>query len=428
MSVKVEKLEKGKAKFTIEVNTDTITKVEDTVFNKQKGKLSIPGFRKGKVTKEMAYKVYGKGVFLEDTINECINETYYDAVKETGEKVLSRPEIKVVSADIDKPLIYEAIVAIMPEAKLPKYKGISLTKTKPEVKDEDIERRLKDEQEKNARIVSVERESKKDDIVDINFEGFVDNVAFKGGKAEKYQLTLGSKSFIDTFEDQLIGKKAGDDVDVNVTFPKEYGEKSLAGKPALFKVHINEVKEKQLPEINDEFVSEISEFENLKDYKEDIKKHLLEIREKQTIEFDKGRILEEIAKDTTLELAPEAIDSQLDEMIYNLDNRMRYQGMTFDKYLEMMGKSMEDYRKEQRPQAESNLKKSVILEQIAKDEKIEASDAMIDAEIEKMAKTYGMEVEQFKKAYAADGDRQRIKDDLLYPAVLDFLYTNANLK
>lgn len=428
MSVKVEKIGTNKAKFTIEVDSKKFAEAEDKVFNKQKGKLSIPGFRKGKVTKDMAYKVYGKGVFLEDTVNECINMTYYEALKETTEKVLSRPEINVVQVDLDKPLIYEATVAIMPEAKLPKYKGIKIEKTKVEIKDEEVERKLKEEQEKNARIISVERASKKGDVVDIDFEGFVDGKSFNGGKGEKYQLTLGSHSFIDTFEDQLIDKKAGDDVDVNVTFPKEYQEKSLAGKPALFKVHVNEVKEKQLPEINDEFVSEVSEFDKLSDYKADIKKHLTEHAEFHAKDTDKNKILEAIAKDTKVDLAPEAIDSQVDEMIYNYDNRMRYQGITFEKYLEMLGKTMEKFREELKPQAEANLKNSIILEQIARDEKIEASDEMVEKEIENMARAYGMEVEQFKKSYANDEDKKRIKDDLLYPAVLDFLYNNAEIK
>ena len=428
MSCKVEKIGTNKAKFTIEVDKDTFLKVEDKVFNKEKGKLSVPGFRKGKVTKEMAFKVYGRTVFLEDTVNECINETYYDEVKKSGEKVLSQPKINVLEASPDKNLIYTAEVAIMPEVKLGKYKGVDLKKAEVKVSDEDIDARIKEEQEKNARLISVERKSKLGDIVNIDFDGYVDGKQFSGGKAEKYQLTLGSKSFIDNFEDQLVDKSVGDNVDVNVKFPDKYQESTLAGKPALFKVKINEIKEKQLPEINDEFVSEISEFETLKDYKEDIRKKLVEIREKQVKEADKGRILDEIAKNTTIDLAPEAIESQIDEMVYNYSRRLQYQGMEFSKYLEMLGKTMEDFRKDQKPIAERNLKNSIILEQIAKDEKIEASDAMVDEEITNMAKSYGMDVEQFKKSYANEEDRKRIKDDLLYPAVMDFLYNNANLK
>lgn len=428
MSVKVEKIGTNKAKFIIEIDNAKFREAEDKAFNKQKSKLSIPGFRKGKVTKEMAYKVYGKGAFLEDAVNECINSTYYDAVMESGEKVLSDPKIEVKQVDLDKSFIYEAEAAIMPDVKLAKYKGVSLPKTKIELNEKEVDDRIKEEQEKNARIVTVERKSKNNDIVNINFEGFVDGKAFDGGKAENYQLTLGTHSFIDTFEDQLVDKSAGDDVDVNVTFPVNYGEKSLAGKPALFKVHVNEVKEKQLPEVNDEFVSEISEFNTLNEYKDHIRKELTEIHEKRAKETDKQKILDEIVKNTTVELAPEAIEAQIDQMVHNYSHRMQYQGFTMEKYLEMSGKTMEQFRETQKPIAERNLKNSVILEQIAKDEKIEATDAMVDEELTMMAKSYGMDVEQFKKAYANEGDMKRIKDDLLYPAVMDFLYNNANLK
>jgi len=240
-------------------------------------------------------------------------------------------------------------------------------------------------------------------------------------------LSLGSKSFIDTFEDQLIGKGAGDEVDVNVTFPANYGEKSLAGKPALFKVKVHEVKERQLPEINDEFVSEISEFETLKDYKEDVKKKLTELRERQMKEDDKGKLLDEVVKNTQIDLADEAIEAQIDEMLYNYNNRLRYQGIDLEKYLEMMNKSKEDFRKEQRPGAERSLKNSLVLEEIAKIEKIEATDEMVDEELTNMAKSYGMDPEQFKKSYANPEDTRRLKDELLYPAVMNFLYDNAKI-
>ena len=427
MSCKVEKIGTNKAKFIIEIDNAEFLKAEDKAFNKEKGKLSAPGFRKGKVTKEMAFKVYGRNAFLEEAINMCINDTYYDEVKNSGEKVLAPPKINVVQADVDKNFIYEAEVAIVPEIKLGKYKGLTLKKTEAKVTDEDVNKKLEEEQVKNARLVVVDKKSESGDTLCIDFDGYVDGKQFKGGKAENYDLVLGSKTFIDNFEDQLIGKAAGDEVDVNVTFPDNYGEKSLAGKPALFKVKVHEVKERQLPEVNDEFVSEISEFETLKEYKEDVKKKLAETKEKQAKEIDKGKLLDEVVKNTQIDLADEAIEAQIDEMLYDYNNRLRYQGIDLEKYLEMMNKSKEDFKKEQRPGAERSIKNSLVLEKIAEDEKIEATDEMVDEELTMMAKSYGMDPEQFKKSYANPEDTRRIKDDLLYPAVMNFLYENAKL-
>ena len=428
MSCKVDKIGENKAKFTIEVDNAELLKAEDKVFNKEKGKLSVPGFRKGKITKDMAYKVYGRGIFLEDAVNQCINDTYYKEVRETGEKILSQPKINVVQVDFDKPLIYEAEVAIVPPVKLGKYKGLNLNKVDIVISEEDINHRLQDEQEKNARLVTVERKSKNGDTVNIAFDGYVDGKQFEGGKSDNYDLVLGSHSFIDNFEDQLVDKGAGDEVDVNVTFPEKYHEKKLAGKPALFKVKINSVREKQLPDIDDEFVSEISEFEKLEDYKNNLRKELTLLRERQMKEDNKGKLLDEIVKNTTMNLAEEAIEAQVDEMMASYDERLRYQGIDLKTYLGMMKKTEEDYRKEIRPRAETTLKNSIVLEEIAKAENIEATDEMVDEELERMAKSYGMDVAKFKESYANEEDRKRLKEELLYPAVLDFIYNNANIK
>ena len=428
MSCKVDKIGENKAKFTIEVDNAELLKAEDKVFNKEKGKLSVPGFRKGKITKDMAYKVYGRGIFLEDAVNQCINDTYYKEVRETGEKILSQPKINVVQVDFDKPLIYEAEVAIVPPVKLGKYKGLNLNKVDIVISEEDINHRLQDEQEKNARLVTVERKSKNGDTVNIAFDGYVDGKQFEGGKSDSYDLVLGSHSFIDNFEDQLVDKGAGDEVDVNVTFPEKYQEKKLAGKPALFKVKINSVREKQLPDIDDEFVSEISEFEKLEDYKNNLRKELTLLRERQMKEDNKGKLLDEIVKNTTINLAEEAIDAEVDEMMASYDERLKYQGIDLKTYLGMMKKTEEDYRKEIRPRAETTLKNSIVLEEIAKAENIEATDEMVDEELERMAKSYGMDVAKFKESYANEEDRKRLKEELLYPAVLDFIYNNANIK
>ncbi len=428
MSCKVEKIGENKAKFTIEVGKEEFLKAEDKVYNKEKGKLSAPGFRKGKVTKEMAYKVYGRGVFLEDAVNQCINDTYYNEIKESRERILSQPKINVVQVDFEKPFIYEAEVAIAPPIKLGKYKGLKLEKTNIVVSDEDVMHKIDEEREKNARLVSVDRKSKMGDTINIAFDGYVDGKEFEGGKADSYDLVLGSHSFIDNFEDQLVDKGRDDEVDVNVTFPENYHEKNLAGKPALFKVKVHEVKEKQLPELDDEFVSEVSEFETLDEYKNDIKKKLTELRERQIKEDDKGKLLDMVVKETPISLADEAIDAQVDEMMQTYDNRLRYQGIDLKRYLEMLHKTEEDYRKEIRPRAEMSVKNSLVMDEIAKVENIVASDEMVDEELTAMAKSYGMDVEKFKESYANEEDKKRLKDDLLYPAVLNFLYDNAEIK
>lgn len=425
MSCKVEKIGSNKAKFIIEIDNAEFLKVEDKVFNKEKGKLSAPGFRKGKVTKEMAFKVYGRNAFLEDTVNECINETYYNEVKNSGEKVMAQPKITVVQVDVTKNFIYEAEVAIVPEIKLGKYKELELKASKIEVSDADVDTIIGQEREKNARLVAVDRKSKMGDTVCIDFDGYVDDKQFKGGKAENYDLILGSKSFIDNFEDQLVDKSAGDEVDVNVTFPENYVEKTLAGKKALFKVKIHEVKEKQLPEIDDEFVSEISEFETLKDYKDDVRKKIKEAKEKEQKEKDKMKLLDEIVKDTAIDIAHEAVDAETDELLYGFENRLRYQGMDLDSYFKAVNQTREGFKKEQEPNAEKNIKRRLILEKIAEVEKIEATDEMVDEELTNMAKAYGMNPEQFKKSYSKPEDIKRIKDDLLYPAVMNFIYDNS---
>lgn len=427
MSCKVEKIGDNKAKLIIEIPNEEFLKVDDKVFQKQKGRLNIPGFRKGKVSKDVAYKVYGRGIFIDDTVNECINETYYDEMKDSGVTVLSKPKITISQVDYDKPFIYEAEVAIAPEFKLSKYKGLDAEKINVVISEDDINHRIDEEREKNARLVSVDRKSKKGDTVNIAFEGFIDGKAFDGGKSDSYDLVLGSKSFIDNFEEQLIDKARDDEVDVNVTFPNNYQDEKLSGKPALFKVKINEVKEKELPELDDEFVSEVSEFDTLKDYKDSIRKELTELRENQLREDEKGKLLAKIVKETTINLAPEAIDDQLDGMLDNYDQRLRYQGIDLKKYLEMIKKTEEEYRNELRPRAEETIKNSLILDEIAKVENIEATDEMVDKELENMANSYGMDVEKFKKSYNEE-DKNKLKLDLKYPAVLDFIYKNANLK
>ena len=428
MKVTKESISNNKEKLTITVDNAEFLKAEDKAFEKSKSRFKLPGFRKGHVSKDMVFKTYGRGVLFEDAANDCINSTYYDAIKEAGSKILSRPEIELVEVGEDKDMVYTATFAVVPEFKVAKYKGVDITKTKVSCTDEDIQAKLIVEQDKNARMVSVDRAIQKDDIVTIDFEGFIDNVAFKGGKGTDYPLTIGSHSFIDTFEDQLIGHKVDENVDVNVTFPNDYGEKSLAGKPALFKVKIKEVKVKELPEINDEFVSEISEFDKLSDYKEDLKKKILEEGSKKAVQADKQKLLEKIVTATDIDLAPEAIEASIDDIRKNLENRLYYQRMSFDDYLKMTNQNYEQFREAQKPQATANLKSSLVLEEIGRLENISASDEKIEENIKHMADAYGMPVDKFKETYITDEERENIKKDLLFPTVMDFIYENANLK
>ena len=423
-----EKISNNMAKITITIPKEDFLKEEDKAYNKRKGKINIQGFRKGHATKEMIYKVYGQGVFYEDAADECINHSYYDAIKESGLKVLSRPEIEITEIGLDKDLVYVAKVAIEPDFKLGKYKGVSVEKTKVGIKDSDVDAKLKQDQEKNARIVTVDREIKDGDIAVIDFEGFVDGKAFNGGKGENYSLNIGSHSFIDNFEEQLIGHKAEDNVDVNVTFPNEYGEKSLAGKPALFKVKIHEVRTKEFPELNDEFASEISEFEKMEDYKNDVKKKLLEEAENQAKRVTETKIVDEIIKDTEIDLAPQAVEASIDDIINNISQNLAYRGIKLDDYLKMTGQDIKTLREGQRQAAISNLKTTLILQKIAAEEKIEADDKMVEEQIEKMAKSYAMAVDKFKESYITDAERENIKKDLCFPCVVKFLYENAKIK
>lgn len=429
MNTKFEKINDNTAKITITVENDLFLKSEDTVYSKKKNKFNIPGFRKGHATKDMIFKVYGRGIFFEDAADDCINNTYYDAVKDIKEaKVISRPNIEVTQIGEKEDFVYIATVAIEPEFKLAKYKGVEIDKVKREVSDDDLKARLLVEQNKNARLVTVDREIKNDDIVTIDFVGSVDGVKFKGGEAKGYELTIGSHSFIDNFEEQLIGHKSEDDVDVNVTFPSNYMDSNLAGKKALFKVKIHEIKVKEVPELNDEFASDVSEFNTLEEFKNDIKKKMLEEVDKNAISQEKQKLIEKIVKDTDINLSEQAIEQSIDDNIRSIENRMYYQKMSLSNYLQATGQTMEKFRESQKESSINNLKTSLILDKIAKTENIEASDEMLEKEIEGLAKSYRMDVDKFKSTYINDEEKQRMKEDLKFPAVVDFIYENAKLK
>ena len=397
MSLQVEKLEKNMAKLTVEVPAEQFEAALKTSYNKNKNKFNIPGFRKGKAPQAMIEKMYGVGVFYEDAVDEAINASYPDAAKESGLEIVSRPEISIEQVEKGKSFIYVATVATKPEVTLGEYKGIEVEKAKPEVTDADVEAELKKVQEQNSRLVSVADRAVADgDQTVIDFEGFVDGKAFEGGKAEDYTLVIGSHSFIDTFEDQLIGKNIGEDVEVNVTFPAEYHAAELAGKPATFKVKIKEIKMKELPELNDEFASEVSEFETLDAYKEDVKNKLAETKQAQATAENENNVVQKVVDNAQMDIPAPMVDEQVRNMIEDYARRLQSQGISFDQYLQFTGSTIEQLQEQMRPQAELRLRTRLVLEAVVAAEKIEPSDELVEAEIKKMSENYKMDAEQIK--------------------------------
>ncbi|MBS5299849.1 MAG: trigger factor [Clostridiaceae bacterium] len=427
MSLQVEKLEKNMAKLTVEVPAEQFEAALKTSYNKNKNKFNIPGFRKGKAPQAMIEKMYGVGVFYEDAVDEAINASYPDAAKESGLEIVSRPEISIEQVEKGKSFIYVATVATKPEVTLGEYKGIEVEKAKPEVTDADVEAELKKVQEQNSRLVSVEDRAVADgDQTVIDFEGFVDGKAFEGGKAEDYTLVIGSHSFIDTFEDQLIGKNIGEDVEVNVTFPAEYHAADLAGKPATFKVKIKEIKMKELPELNDEFASEVSEFETLEAYKEDVKNKLAETKQAQATAENENNVVQKVVDNAQMDIPAPMVDEQVRNMIEDYARRLQSQGISFDQYLQFTGSTIEQLQEQMRPQAELRLRTRLVLEAVVAAEKIEPSDELVDAEIKKMSENYKMDAEQIKTIMGEAGMAQ-MKADMAVQEAVDFLVAEAKL-
>ena len=427
MSLQVEKLEKNMAKLTVEVPAEQFEAALKTSYNKNKNKFNIPGFRKGKAPQAMIEKMYGVGVFYEDAVDEAINASYPDAAKESGLEIVSRPEISIEQVEKGKSFIYVATVATKPEVTLGEYKGIEVEKAKPEVTDADVEAELKKVQEQNSRLVSVEDRAVADgDQTVIDFEGFVDGKAFEGGKAEDYTLVIGSHSFIDTFEDQLIGKNIGEDVEVNVTFPAEYHAAELAGKPATFKVKIKEIKMKERPELNDEFASEVSEFETLDAYKEDVKNKLAETKQAQATAENENNVVQKVVDNAQMDIPAPMVDEQVRNMIEDYARRLQSQGISFDQYLQFTGSTIEQLQEQMRPQAELRLRTRLVLEAVVAAEKIEPSDELVEAEIKKMSENYKMDAEQIKTIMGEAGMAQ-MKADMAVQEAVDFLVAEAKL-
>lgn len=427
MSLQVEKLEKNMAKLTVEVPAEEFEKALTAAYNKNKGRFNIPGFRKGKAPRAMVEKMYGAGVLYEDAVNEALDATYGDAVEESGLDIVSRPEISVVQVEKGKNLIYTATVAVKPEVTLGEYKGIEVTKATAEVTEEDIEAELKRVQEQNSRLVTVEDRAVEDgDQTVIDFEGFVDGKPFDGGKGEDYPLTIGSHSFIDTFEEQLIGKSIGEACEVNVTFPNEYHSTELAGKPAMFKVTVKEVKRKELPELNDEFAGEVSEYDTLEEYKNDIKEKVAERKQKAAATENEDHVVEKVVENAAMDIPEPMIDSQVNNMVDDYARRMQSQGLSLDQYMKFTGMTIETLREQMKPQALKRIQTRLVLEAVAKAENIVVSDEAVEKEIATMAESYKMEVSQIKEYLGENGIAQ-MKEDLAVQEAVDFLVAEAKL-
>ena len=425
MSYTVENLEKSMAKITITVDADAFEEAMVKSYNKNKKNISIQGFRKGKAPRKMVEKLYGPEVFYEDAANFAIPDAYEEAAKESGLEIVSRPEIDVVEIEKGKDFIFTATVAVKPEVTLGDYKGIEVEKKTVKVMAADVNAEIDKVREQNSRMITVEnRGIKKDDTAVIDFEGFVDGEPFQGGKGEDYSLVIGSHSFIDTFEDQLVGKKAGEEVDVNVTFPEEYHEASLKGKPALFKVTVKEIKKKELPKLDDEFAREVSEFETLKEYKASVKKNLTERRKEEAKREKENEVVEKVVENITVELPEPMVDEQTQQMIQEFAGRLSSQGLSFDQYMQMTGMTVDALMGQMKPEAEKRIRTRLALEAIVDAEKIKATAKDIDKEIENMANMYQMEVDKIKEMIG-DAEKEQIGKDLAVQKAVDFVVKNA---
>lgn len=425
MGYTVENLEKSMAKITITVSAEDFEKAMEQSYNKNKKKINIQGFRRGKAPRKMIEKMYGPEIFYEDAANLAIPDAYEEAAKECGLDIVSRPEIDVVEIGKGKEFVFTATVAVKPEVTLGDYKGIEVEKKEVKVLAADVNDEIERVREQNSRMITVDdRGIKKDDTAVIDFEGFVDGEAFQGGKGEDYPLVIGSHSFIDTFEDQLIGKKVGEEVEVNVTFPDEYHEESLKGKPALFKVTIKEIKKKELPKLDDEFASEVSEFETLKEYKASVKKRLTERRKADAKREKENIAVEKVVENATIEIPAPMIEEQTNQMIQEFAARLSQQGLSFEQYMQMTGLTPPALMEQMRPEAEKRIKTRLTLEAIVAAEGLKATAKDVEKEIEKMAEMYQMEADKMKELIG-DAEKEQISLDFAVQKAVDLIVKEA---
>lgn len=425
MSLQVEKLEGNMAKLTIEASAEDFEEAVEKAYQKNKGKMSIPGFRKGKVPRKIIEQMYGKDVFYEEAANILIPSAYAKAVDECTEEIVSQPSIEVVQLEIGQPFIFSAEVALKPEVTLGKYKGIEIEKSDTSVTDEEVDEAIERERETNARTIIVEdRAVKNGDMTVIDFEGFVDGVAFEGGKGENYPLTIGSGTFIPGFEEQLIGAELNKKVEVNVTFPEDYQAADLAGKPALFKCMVKEIKEKELPELDDEFASEVSEFETLEEYKNSIKKDLAEQKEKDAKDVKEEKLVDAIIEDATMDIPEPMITTQQRQMAEDFAQRIQMQGLSIEQYFQFTGLTRTAFLEQMKPQAEKRIKSRLVLEAVAKAENLEVSDDEYNEEVESMAKNYRMEVDKLTEMIGSF-EKKAIREDICIRKAVDFIIEHA---
>lgn len=427
MSLQVEKLENNMAKLTIEVSAEEFNKAIQTAYNQNKGRFNIPGFRKGKAPLMMIEKMYGAGILYEDAANTLIDETYPKAVDECTEDIVSSPKIEVSQIEKGKSFIYTATVAIKPEVVLGDYKGIEVAKTEVSVSDDEVEEELKKAREKNGRLIAVEDRGAADgDHTVIDFKGYMDGKAFDGGEGADYPLTIGSHSFIEGFEEQLIGKKPGEQCEVNVTFPEEYHSKELAGKPAKFDVTVKEIKVTELPELNDEFASEVSDFETLAEYKEDVKAKLLDKKNREAASENENHVIEKVVENASMEIPQAMVDSQARTMMEDYARRLQSQGLNINDYMKYTGMTAEKMKAQMEPQALRRIKTRLVLEKVVELEKIEVTEEAVDKEIEKMAESYQMEAVKLKEMMG-DNEKEQIREDLKVQEAVDFLVSESKL-
>ena len=425
MSLQVEKLEGNMAKLTIEASAEEFEQAIEKAYQKNKNKLSIPGFRKGKVPRKMIEQMYGKEIFYEDAANIVIPYVYAMAVDECTEEIVSQPTVDIVQAEAGKPFIFTAEVALKPEVTLGMYKGVEVEKTDVAVTDEEVDAAIDRERENNARTISVEDRAVRDgDMTIIDYEGFVDGESFEGGKDEDYPLTIGSGTFIPGFEEQLIGAELDKEVEVNVTFPEDYQASELAGKPAVFKCIVKEIREKELPELDDEFASEVSEFDTLAEYREDVKKNLTERKEAEAKAAKEEKVVEAIIADAKMDIPEAMLATQQRSMADDFAQRIRMQGITIDQYFQFTGLTREAFLEQLKPQAEERIKSRLVLEAVAKAENLEASDEEYTAEIKKMAEAYQMDEDKITEMIG-EFEQKSIKEDICIRKALELAVESA---
>lgn len=425
MSLQVEKLEKNMAKLTIETGVEEFEKAIEKAYQKQKSKISIPGFRKGKVPRQMVERMYGKEVFFEEAANILIPDAYDKALDECEEEIVSSPTIEVTQIEAGKPFVFTATVALKPEVKLGKYKGVKIEKIETEVTDEEVDAQLERERENNARNITVEDRPVEDgDMTTLDFEGFVDGVAFDGGKGENYPLTIGSGAFIPGFEEQLVGAKIGEETEVKVTFPEDYQAEHLQGKEAVFKCTVKEIRKKELPELNDEFASDVSEFDTLAEYRENVKKNLEEQKAKDAKRAREDAAVKAVVEDSEMEIPEAMLETQQKQMVDEFAQRITMQGISMEQYLQMTGSSYQQMVEQVKPQAEERVRSRLVLEAVARAENLEATEEDYEEELKTMADVYQMEVDKVRELMR-ERDKKSIMQDLAVRKAAEFVAENA---